>query len=396
MLTMKPRVAHVIDGLGSGGAEALLVTNLRHLQGGVFEHVVVLVLDENSPIYTPAHFWASEVRALGIEIIELRTRRHVGLSAAAVTLAWALRRNRISLVHTHLLWAGLVGRAAAMLARVPSVSSIHTLSYEAEVLSTYRSPTSLKHDVARALEGLSLRQATALIAVGQTVLESAVARLWVPAERIRVIFNPVDFAALDASVRLTRDELLKQHQLASSSQLIVNVARVTAGKNQVGLVEALARLQTKSAHLVVLGGTNESEYVAQVKATAERLAVASQVHLLGPTKEVASWLAASDVFAFPTQYEGLPVALIEAAGNGCCCVVSGIPANREVVEDGISALVVDQGDPTSLASALETALGDASLRQTLGQNAKARTRARFSVSHSVEALTSLYCEVLHM
>lgn len=395
---VRPKIAHVIDGLGSGGAEALLVTNLRHLRDGPFENIVILVMEENSPAYPTSHFWASEVRALGVELIELRCSTTAQCGFAVAKLAWLLVRERVSVVHTHLLWAGLVGRLAASLARVPSVSSIHILSYAPEVLGSYQEPTSMKHNVMRALETVSLRQAAAIVAVGQTVLESAVERLRVPRERIRVVYNPVDFVAQDDAPKASRRELTREPGLGAltSSTLLLNVGRVTPQKNQVGLVEAFARLGPERAdvHLVILGALTNAAYVELVRSTARRLKVSARVHLLGARKDVGAWLACSDIFVFASHYEGLAVALIEAACAGCCCVVSDISQNREIVEDEVSALIADQNDPALFATALRRVLDDQALRNRLGQHARESARSRFSPQASTTGLQKIYTGVL--
>lgn len=390
-----PLVAHVIDGLGSGGAESLLVTNLRHLDRTRHQHLVVTVFDPTSPAYPSGRFWEPAIDELGIKLICLNARSRSDLPRTTLRLARLLRSKRVRIMHSHLLEAGLVGRAAGRLARTRNISSLHNLSYEPEMLASYTDPTSKKHDVARHVESLSLRtMADALVAVGQTVADSAVRRMRVRPDRVRVIYNPVDFARLDAVDRGARPALLAELALPSDAELLVNVARLTPQKAQLDAVLAMPAILSArpNAHLVIIGDTSLASYVSEVRSAIAALALSRNVHLLGARRDVPAWLAASDVFLFPSTYEGLPVALAEATSAGCACVASDIAPNREVVDSSALGRLVKPGDIEALGQAVAALLGDRLTRRSVGEKAREASRRRFGPQESASRLMELYDE----
>jgi glycosyltransferase involved in cell wall biosynthesis len=115
--------------------------------------------------------------------------------------------------------------------------------------------------------------------------------------------------------------------------------------------------------------------------------------VLGHRNDLPEVLAASDVFAFPSLYEGLGGAAIEAMALGLPVLASDLPALREVVENGASALLVPPADPFALATALARLLDNEALRRRLGARGREIFRARFTLDRSQERMIELYREL---
>jgi len=120
----------------------------------------------------------------------------------------------------------------------------------------------------------------------------------------------------------------------------------------------------------------------------------SPVELLGHREDVPEILAAADVFAFPSLWEGLGGALIEAMALGLPIVASDVPAIREVVDEGANARLVPPADPPALAEALARLLGDARLRSSYGERSREIFLERFTLERSAEAMLALYQRVV--
>ena len=121
----------------------------------------------------------------------------------------------------------------------------------------------------------------------------------------------------------------------------------------------------------------------------DRLGLAEAVELLGQWPDVPGLLQAADVFAFPSIYEGMPGALIEAMALGVPVVASDIPPVREVLgpDEGV---LVPGGDPEALAEGLVGLLQDGERASRLGRAGRARFLEEFTLEHSVAAMTGLY------
>jgi glycosyltransferase involved in cell wall biosynthesis len=387
----RPRIAHVIDGLGAGGAEALLVTTLRHLDRTQREHVVVTVFRPGSPRYPARWFWDGALRELGVPVIGLDCRNRRDTVLATRTLARWLRSERIDLVHSHLFHANLMTAVAARNTRIPLVSSLHTLSYEPEVVGTYAEPNSWKHSAARAAEAVLLRVGRShVIAVGRAVADSAIRRLHLDPDRVVVIHNAVDVRAIDEAPEPAA--LFRELGLAPGARLLVDVGRVIPSKRQLDAVRALAQLAERhpSAHLALVGPIGSSDYASRIERAARDAGIGGRVHLVDARRDVATWLRAADVFVFPSEFEGLPLALAEAAAAGCAIVASDIHGNREVVPSDEMGKLVPVGDVDAIARAMDAYLTDDAHRRRVGAAVRVHGRASFGPARAAAELERIY------
>jgi glycosyltransferase involved in cell wall biosynthesis len=128
----------------------------------------------------------------------------------------------------------------------------------------------------------------------------------------------------------------------------------------------------------------------ELEAEASRLGLGDRVVFTGQRKDVPRLLAAVDVLAMPSRWEGLPIALLEAMAMSRPIVatrVSGIP---DVIRDEENGLLVPPADPAKLAEALRRVLTESALREKLGRNALATLRQRYDVTRTARAYESLY------
>lgn len=119
------------------------------------------------------------------------------------------------------------------------------------------------------------------------------------------------------------------------------------------------------------------------------------VSWLGTLSNVPALLAVSDIFVLPSYYrEGVPRVLLEAGAVGLPLITTDMPGCRDVVRDGIEGLIVEPRDSESLAEAIKKLLASESLRCQMGQFAKQRVQAEFSLNKVAEAYADIYSELL--
>ena len=116
----------------------------------------------------------------------------------------------------------------------------------------------------------------------------------------------------------------------------------------------------------------------------------ARVRFLGHRSDVPELLAAADLFVFPSLFEGLPGAVIEAMALALPVVAADIPAVREVVEPGGSAVLVPTRDSAALAEALGSLLEDAERRESFGRRGREIFEERFTLAQSAEKMISFY------
>jgi glycosyltransferase involved in cell wall biosynthesis len=125
----------------------------------------------------------------------------------------------------------------------------------------------------------------------------------------------------------------------------------------------------------------------------ESLSLGSAVVFLGSVADIPSLLAGTDVFVFPSLWEGLSLALVEAQASGLPVVASAVGGNPEVVRDGLNGLLVPPAKVDELVAAMLALGRDSDLRRRMGQAAREASQ-RFDIAATRTAYESLYREVL--
>jgi glycosyltransferase involved in cell wall biosynthesis len=169
--------------------------------------------------------------------------------------------------------------------------------------------------------------------------------------------------------------------LPKDGPLVGNVARLAPQKDQATLIEA-ARLVPQARFAIVGDG--------ELRAELERRAAGLPIVFTGARDDVPDLLASFDVFAFPSLYEGLGLAVVEAQAAGVPVVATPVGGIRETVVDGETGLLVPARDPEALAAAIRRLLDDRPLARRLADEARRRVLERFSEQRMIEETLRLY------
>jgi glycosyltransferase involved in cell wall biosynthesis len=120
------------------------------------------------------------------------------------------------------------------------------------------------------------------------------------------------------------------------------------------------------------------------------LGIANRVHVLGFRDDVPRVLAGSDLFVLPTPSEGLSIAIMEAMAAGLPVVATAVGGNPELVEPGITGLLVPAGDAGALAAALREIAGDPGRRRDMGRAARSRVVLDYTAEKMADRYAALY------
>ncbi len=289
------------------------------------------------------------------------------------------RRRRARILHVHGYAAADFGRVAARLSGAALVLHEH--------FADPRMP---------AYQGVADRLLAPFtdraIAVSESTREFLVRERHLPAEKVRVIWNgaPLDeFAPVPAeAARAARREL----GLPPDGLVVGSIARLSEQKGHRYLLDAAARVlaaRPEVRFLVVGDGDQRDALQAQARA----LGISERALFAGHRPDVPAMLGVCDVFCISSTYEGTPLTLFEAMAAGKPIVSTAVDGCREVLQDGVTGLLVPPSDADALGTALLRALDDPALRARLGAAARAAS-AEYDISRTVERIQDLYDEVL--
>ena len=369
---------HVVESLGRGGAEQALVNVLPEIvRRG---HTVgVAALWEPSTL-------ATELEAGGVSVHRLGLAHRWALPHGTAALRRLLNPD-VDVVHTHLYFADVHGGLAAVTRGVPTVSTLHNLSYE---LVEHRAPwlQARKH-----VHAALLKRCRVLLGVSRAVAASHERALGLAA--VRVLPNAVPIGRGPETKDSERERERVRWGLSSNGPLVVVPARVVPEKGHTYLLAAVAHLIAggDSLQVACAGGGPELE---NFRREAEARGVAGHVRFLGdvPHEDLLRLFRAADVAVVPSVSEGLGLGAIEAQAAGLPVVATDVGGLPEVVEDGVTGFLVPPGNPAELADALRRVLNDPSVKRRFGRAGRERVATMFSISGVCDALEEIYTSVL--
>jgi glycosyltransferase involved in cell wall biosynthesis len=249
-----------------------------------------------------------------------------------------------------------------------------------------------KLDALRRCDAFTSRWVTRFHAVSNTVRDSNCRHLGIAPTRVEVV--PRGRTLERFEVPADEVALLRQNlTLGDADPLLLCVGRLIDQKGHRYLLQAMPEILRAfpEAKLLIAG---EGWKRAELEATGRDLGIAPKVRFLGSRNDIPQLLAAADVFVFPSLFEGMPGALIEAMLAGRPIVASNIPQIQEVVTDCQTALLVPPREPAALSAAIVSLVRDRELRQRLAEAARNSARESYDIRNVTQAMENLYEEVM--
>jgi len=361
-------IAHVLSSFGVGGQERVaLDLAAEQVKRG---HRVIAV----SLAPPPEGALADEFRKVGAEVVDVP--KGPGTDVTLVPrLAWALRRRKVQVVHSHNPLPLIYGAPAA---RLIGAVAIHT-----------------KHGVNPGSRGLRIlrRQAaklvSAFVAVSPVTAHQAREQRDCPSERLVVIPNGIRlerFAPDPAARAAVRAEL----GIAADATVVVTVGRCDEFKNQGLLLAAIAPRLSAKVQVVFIG---DGPTRAALETAIAALPAPQWAHVLGRRMDVARLLPAFDIFALSSKSEGLPLVVPEAMATGLPVVSTAVGGIPGVVDEGETGYLTGV-DRDELRAALDQLLGDPARAHAMGIRAREVALARYSAERMCDDYLALYDRAL--
>ncbi len=360
-------VLHLIGSLRIGGAEEQLVTIAPKFDREKFRIIVGAM--------QPGGGFVDRLAESGIEYSCLNFRVRSWL-LYVIRLAALLKKEKVDVLHAHMSSAAKYGRIAGLLAGVPvMVVTDHGQDREKS-----------RWDIA--VDRMFNRFTAARVGVTSDVAEIIHTRDNTPKNKIIVISNGVDTERFNVD----RSEGLRVRRelgLPDDAIVVGTVARLTWEKALDVLIEAvfiLVKIIPQLRCVIVGDGYLHKELAKCI----ESFGLQKQVLLTGARLDVPDMMAAFDIFALSSKSEGLPVSILEAMSAGKPIVSTNVGGIPEVITDRNEALLMEPGDPQSLATAISELVADPQLAADLGRRASQLVAEQYSITATVRKLQDLY------
>ena len=338
------------------------------------------------------------VSATGPWVVELEEDgiRHVALASStrgmnptadlrAIYQLWRiLRREQLTVLHTHNPKPGLYGRILGRLTGVPLVvNTVHGL-YATE------DDRFVKRLVVYLSEALAARFSDVELFQNPEDLEFCRRRRILPKGRGRLLGNGVDLERFDPSkVETAARARIRADLGANEEQVVVGmVGRLVAEKGYPELFEAAAILDDRYVFVAI--GPNDPEKSDALPPEMIARAEQNGVRFLGMRTDMEDLYASMDLFVLPSHREGFPRAAMEATAMGVPVVATDIRGCRQVVEHDVSGLLVPVRRPDVLAEAIRRLGEEPELRRAMSEASRRIARERFDEQQVVRVVMEAY------
>lgn len=359
------RILHIIKGLGRGGAERLLPETIAAHNGRFHFDVVYFLPWKNQLV--------GDLESLGCSVHLLPASGAVGMMRQVAPLRRLIRDGAYDLVHCHLPWAGIVGRRAARLEGVPAVYTEHNNYF------SYNPLTRLAHRL-----GISSFQK--IIAVSDDA--AAALKKARVAGNVSLVLNGVNTATFDRDNYDTA-ALRKELNIPADTRVITTVA-VFRKQKRLDRWLAIAKgiIETRAAaHFLVIGdGPMKEELLAITRSQG----LVKYVTFTGLVSDPRPYLAVTDIYLMSSDFEGLPVALLEAMSMKACPVATPVGGIPGLVVHGGNGVLYEPTAPEAAVDEVAKLIENPARLKLMQDNARATVRTGYSVERMVSRLEEIY------
>jgi L-malate glycosyltransferase len=370
---LKPvRVLHIIKSLGRGGAEMLLQETLAQHDKKNFEFHYIYFLPWK-------HQMVPGLEREGGIVTNIKATNNVAILMQLNKLVQYVKKNNIELVHCHLPWAGFAGRLLHRRTGIP-------------VLYTEHNKQERYHKITRLLNKSTFNWQTKAVAVSADVAESIQKNIH-PDIGVQTILNGVNTAHFIRDAEAGK-KLRQQYGIAADAVVIGTIAVFRFQKRLKEWIDLFK--MTWEDHPDIYGClVGDGILNEEIRAHLKKQGMEHRILMPGLQTNVKDWYSAMDIFMMTSEFEGLPIALLEAMSMECAVVCTDAGGIKEVIrnqQDGLLSAVENWRD---MKNDLALLIQDQNELREIGKRARQRVIDKFSIKQMVKETEDLYKATLH-
>jgi glycosyltransferase involved in cell wall biosynthesis len=363
----------LVTNLTFGGAETQVVRLATEFKARNWDVCVVSMMEPDT--------WVNQLEREGVAVQTLGMPRGLPDPRALLRLRSLIKSFSPDVVHCHMFHANILGRIAKLFCGIPAlVCTVHNLRETSE----RGGPTGYKEFLYRITD----RLASITTIICQAAFDRYVKVGAVPRKRLIVIPNGIDTEAFSPSS--ARRESARKALGLGSEFVWLAVGRLVKQKDYPNLFRAVAQCESKEFRVLIAGsGPLEAELVQECAS----LGLSDVIQFCGAREDMLDLYSAADAFVMSSEFEGLSVALIEAAAMGLPAVVTDAGGNADIVVEGVTGFVVPTKAPGALSGAMMQLVGSSKDRlKTMSEEARAHCLGNYKASDIVDKWIDLYAQ----
>ncbi len=365
------KILHLIKSLGRGGAEMLLQETLKQHDQSKFEFHYIYFLpwkDQMVEGLQKAGGIVTNIPAKNNRIIISKTKKVIEY----------IREHKIDMVHCHLPWAGFVGRLIYKRTGIP-------------VLYTEHNKQERYHFATRYINKFTFNSQTKVIAVSADVAESIEKNIH-PRIPVQTILNGVDTNYFKRNNDLG-NELRRSYNIPQDGIVLGTIAVFRFQKRLKEWISLYKSIKEK--HPNVFGCiVGDGILNPEIRAYVNEQGMEDKILMPGLQTNVLPWLSSMDIFMMTSEFEGLPIALLEAMSMECAVLCTNAGGIKELIRDKEDGFLVDVENWKQLETPLENLITNRSEIIKWGAKARKRVQDNFSMQAMVQQTEKLYSEII--
>lgn len=360
-------VLHLIDTTGPGGAETVFIQLAEAMGKRGYRSVVVI----RGPGWVQ-----QELLRRGIDPVILESKGSFNLKFL-MSLVSLVKKEKISLIHSHLLGSNVYAAITGLIARVPVVATYHGM---VDVSPNERFRRT-KHQLMRWGIGH-------YVAVSNRLMSNIQEQGLLNPKKTTVVYNGIDTSKYG---RNTDQSIRESLNLPARAILVGSLGNVRKAKGYDVLVSAAARVVARSPDVhFVIAGDKKPSIMKELDEQIKKLDIAANVHFLGFQQDCAAMLAQMDIFLLSSTSEGFSISTIEAMATGLPVLVTRCGGPEEIVEHKLNGWMVESNNAEAIAEGFRVLLNDAELCARLALAGKQHANAKFGLQAMLDSYDEIY------
>lgn len=366
------KILYIITKSELGGAQMHLLEVVRYMHNA--GHSVLVVAGTDG-------WLMHELAAIGIKCTVLPTLvREISPIKDVKTMRFLcniVEAEQPNIIHCHSSKAGIVGRIAGFVKHVPTIFTAHGWAFTGGVSTSKRIFYAL-------IEYLMLAITNRVICVSEYDCNLAAKWFLHRYAKIVTVHNGIADKKCKMHAGNDVDACLK----------MVSVARFSQQKNNIGLIKAVEQLNTQYPRKLQLNLVGDGPLLAECQEYVSNHNLGETVHFLGSRTDVENILLQNDIFCLISNYEGLPISIIEAMRAGLPIIASDVGGVNELVQDGVNGCLIPRGNVSELVDKLEYVLKHREIIESMGEASRKIYEQEYTADRMNKKILAVYDGIL--